>query len=89
MPKDASRPATDNQDISAQTTFEAALAELETIVESMESGELPLEESLTAYKRGVALVKAAHARLAAAEEQVRVLEDGVLKPLALDGEADE
>jgi exodeoxyribonuclease VII small subunit len=89
VPKDASRPATDNQDISAQTTFEAALAELETIVESMESGELPLEESLTAYKRGVALVKAAHARLAAAEEQVRVLEDGVLKPLALDGEADE
>ena len=89
MPKDASRPETAKQDISAETTFEAALAELETIVETMESGELPLEESLTAYKRGVALVKAAHARLAAAEEQVKVLEDGVLKPLALDGEADE
>ena len=55
----------------------------------MESGELPLEESLAAYKRGVALVKAAHARLSAAEEQVRVLEDGVLKPLALDGGEDE
>lgn len=89
MPKDASRSETPNQHLAAETTFEAALAELETIVESMESGELPLEESLTAYKRGVALVKAAHARLAAAEEQVRVLEDGVLKPLALDGEADQ
>ena len=65
-------------------SFEAALSELETIVESMESGDLPLEESLTAYKRGVALVKAAHARLAAVEDQVKVLEDGVLKPLAPD-----
>jgi exodeoxyribonuclease VII small subunit len=67
-------------------SFEAALAELESIVESMESGDLPLEESLTAYKRGVALVKAAHARLAAVEEQVKVLEEGVLKPLAPDEE---
>ena len=81
MPKPASAgPAGD------PASFEAALAELESIVESMESGDLPLEESLTAYKRGVALVKAAHARLAAVEEQVKVLEEGVLKPLAPDEE---
>jgi len=89
VPKDASSPAAASPNIAPETSFEAALAELETIVEAMESGELPLEESLAAYKRGVALVKAAHARLSAAEEQVRVLEDGVLKPLALDGGEDE
>jgi exodeoxyribonuclease VII small subunit len=67
-------------------SFEAALGELDKIVAAMEAGELPLDESLKAYQRGVALVKAAHARLAAAEQQVRILEEGVLKPLALDEE---
>jgi exodeoxyribonuclease VII small subunit len=72
--------------VAPEMSFEAALGELESIVEAMESGDLPLEESLGAYKRGVALVKAAHARLAAVEEQVKVLEEGVLKPLATDQE---
>ena len=67
-------------------SFEAALGELDKIVAAMEAGELPLDESLKAYQRGVALVKTAHARLAAAEQQVKILEDGVLKPLALDEE---
>ena len=67
--------------------FEDALRELEAIVEAMEVGELPLEESVQRYQRGVELVKAAHARLKAAEQQVKVLEDGVLKPLDLDGNA--
>ena len=65
--------------------FEDALRELEAIVEAMEAGELPLEESVQRYQRGVDLVKAAHARLKAAEQQVKVLEDGVLKPLDLEG----
>ena len=65
--------------------FEDALRELEAIVEAMEAGELPLEESVQRYQRGVALVKAAHARLKTAEQQVKVLEDGVLKPLDLEG----
>ena len=64
--------------------FEDALRELEAIVEAMEAGELPLEESVQRYQRGVDLVKAAHARLKAAEQQVKVLEDGVLKPLDLE-----
>jgi exodeoxyribonuclease VII small subunit len=67
-------------------SFEAALAELDKIVAAMEAGELPLEESLRAYQRGVALVKAAHARLASAEQQVKILEEGVLRPLNLDGD---
>jgi exodeoxyribonuclease VII small subunit len=62
-------------------SFEAAVRELEGIVEKMESDSLPLEDSVAAYKRGVELVRAAQARLAAAEQQVKVLEEGVLKPL--------
>ena len=85
MPKPATpSPGAPDESLS----FEAALAELDKIVAAMEAGELPLEASLQAYQRGVALVKAAHARLAAAEQQVKVLEDGVLKPLAL-GEDDQ
>jgi exodeoxyribonuclease VII small subunit len=85
VPKSATpSPAASDDGLS----FEAALAELDKIVAAMEAGELPLEESLKAYQRGVALVKAAHARLAAAEQQVKVLEEGVLKPLAL-GEDDQ
>lgn len=64
--------------------FEDAIAELEAIVDAMEAGQLPLEESLKRYGRGVELVQAAHARLKAAEQHVRVLEDGVLKPLDLE-----
>ena len=61
-------------------SFEAAVTELETIVARMEADELALEDSLSAYKRGVELIRAAQARLAAAEQQVKILEDGVLKP---------
>lgn len=91
MPKEASPKSADAPDAALEVvpgglSFEQALAELDKIVASMEAGELPLDESLKAYQRGVALVKAAHGRLAAAEEQVKVLEDGVLKPLNLDGD---
>lgn len=72
--------------VPGEMPFEDALRELEAIVDAMESGELPLEESLKRYQRGVELVKAAHARLKAAEQQVKVLEEGMLKPLDLDGE---
>jgi exodeoxyribonuclease VII small subunit len=84
VPKEVSQTAADAE--LAGLSFEAALAELDKIVAAMEAGELPLEDSLKAYQRGVALVKAAHARLAAAEQQVKILEEGVLKPLNLDGD---
>lgn len=60
-------------------TFEAALAELETIVSSMEAGQMPLEQSLASYKRGAELLKFCQAVLQSAQQQVKVLEDGVLK----------
>ena len=72
----------------AEMSFEAALHELETIVESMESARLPLEQSLSGYQRGVALFKAAQERLSAAEQQVKILEDDLLKPFVAEGEPD-
>lgn len=86
MPKQAPDSANQATDLPPDLSFEAALSELDKIVAAMEAGEMPLEDSLKAYQRGVALVKAAHARLAAAEQQVKILEEGVLKPLALDEE---
>jgi exodeoxyribonuclease VII small subunit len=59
-------------------TFEAALAELEKVVADMESGKLPLEESLAAYQRGSELLRQCRGRLEDAQQQVRILEDGTL-----------
>lgn len=63
-------------------TFEAALAELESIVASMEAGQLPLEQSLAAYKRGAELLKYCQSALAEVQQQVRILEADTLKNLS-------
>ena len=68
-------------------TFESALAELESIVERMEGGELPLKDALAAYKRGAELLQFCQATLKDAQQQVLVLEKGVLR--AFEGDADE
>ena len=60
-------------------SFEAALTELEQIVTSMEEGQMPLEQSLAAYKRGAELLKFCQAALQDAQQQVKILEDNVLK----------
>lgn len=60
-------------------SFESALGELEKIVASMEAGQMPLEQSLAAYKRGAELLKFCQAALQDAQQQVRILEDNVLK----------
>lgn len=65
-------------------SFETAMAELEALVEKMDSGQLPLEESLGAYQRGVELLKYCEKVLADAQQRVRVLEDGALKDLPSD-----
>lgn len=56
-------------------TFEGAIGELEEIVARMESGQLPLDQSLVAYKRGAELLRFCQAALADVEQQVRVLND--------------
>ena len=63
----------------APASFEAALAELEAIVATMEGGQLPLAESLAAYPRGAVLLQYCQTTLKDAELQVEVLEKGVLK----------
>ena len=60
-------------------TFEAALAELEKIVASMESGKLTLEQSLAAHKRGLELAQFCQGILARAQQEVKVLEENTLK----------
>ena len=60
-------------------TYEAALTELEQIVQRMEGGQLPLEESIAAYRRGSELLKHCQQQLADAERQIQVLEDGALR----------
>jgi exodeoxyribonuclease VII small subunit len=69
-------------------SFEAALKELEALVASMESGQMPLKESLAAYQRGAELLAYCQAALKDAEMQVEVLEKGVLTAFAPDGEND-
>ncbi|HTY04619.1 MAG TPA: exodeoxyribonuclease VII small subunit [Rhodocyclaceae bacterium] len=60
-------------------SFESALQELEAIVQAMETGNAPLEESLAAYERGIALLKQCQETLGAAEKKLQILENGVLR----------
>jgi exodeoxyribonuclease VII small subunit len=61
--------------------FEAAISELETIVKKLEDGDLPLEQSLGLYERGVQLSRFCHAKLEEAERRIDLLTDrGELKP---------
>ncbi|HEY0859069.1 MAG TPA: exodeoxyribonuclease VII small subunit [Albitalea sp.] len=61
-------------------TYEQALSELERLVAAMEGGQLPLDQLLESYQRGAELLKLCRARLEAVEQQVKVLENGELKP---------
>jgi exodeoxyribonuclease VII small subunit len=53
--------------------FEQALEELEKLVERLERGDLPLEEALKAFERGVALTRHCQASLQAAQQKVEIL----------------
>ena len=81
--------AMDRADITAMS-FEAALAELETIVTRLEKGDAPLEESIALYERGEALRAHCEARLRQAEAKVEKIRRGQagepegLEPLDVD-----
>jgi len=68
----------------APASFEQAMQELEQLVAQMEAGELPLEASVAAYKRGSELVKFCSTQLDRVDSQVRVLEGEMLKPFSAD-----
>ena len=76
---DACSSAVDKTD--AKLSFEAALGQLEAIVESMESGEVPLAELLAKFEEGTKLLKVCEARLKDAElkiEQLKKQKDGTI-----------
>ena len=56
-----------------EKTFEASLAELETIVSRLEDGDLPLEESLELFEKGIKLSRDCRTRLTKAERRIEIL----------------
>lgn len=65
--------STDNVEAATPIDFEKALADLEAIVEKLEQGDLPLDESLQAFERGVELTRHCQVALKQAEQKVEIL----------------
>jgi len=65
-------------------SFEAALKQLEEIVQRLERGELPLEESLKLYEDGIRLSRLCHAKLEEAEGKIELLMKDAKGDLVLD-----
>ena len=85
--RDGAAPDPAVDDALAAIPFEQALADLESIVARMEGGSLSLEDSLAEYRRGAALVARCRRTLADVQQQVKVLEDGLLVPFDVDAPA--
>jgi len=64
--------------------FEQALEQLDLLVRKMESGELGLDESIAAYRRGAELARFCQGKLAVAEQEIQKLDGEILKTLAPD-----
>jgi exodeoxyribonuclease VII small subunit len=67
-------PATSTENALAPS-YEAALQELEALIQRMEEGDLSLEASIQAFQRGTTLIKFCEAQLADAEEQIKLLDN--------------
>jgi exodeoxyribonuclease VII small subunit len=80
MPKAAPTDPADAPAAPLPATYEAALAELESLVSQLESGQMPLDQLLTGYQRGAALLAFCRDKLKAVEDQIQVLDGGQLKP---------
>jgi exodeoxyribonuclease VII small subunit len=82
MPKapPSSSAASESGAAALPATYEEAMRELEQLVVQLESGELPLEQLLAAYKRGAELMQFCNGRLDEVESQIKVLDEGALKP---------
>lgn len=63
-------------------SFEDALSKLEGIITRMEAGQMPLEESLAAYRQGILLLRECQTTLNTAEQQVRILQSENLQPFS-------
>lgn len=80
MPKVAKPELSDASVPPLPATYEAALSELERLVGQLESGQLPLDQLLSGYQRGAALLAFCRDKLKAVEDQIQVLDGGQLKP---------
>jgi len=69
-----------------QPTFEQALQQLEQIVQKLEKGELPLEESLALYEDGIRLSRLCHGKLEEAEGKIAMLLKDARGEVAVDAE---
>lgn len=70
-----------------EKSFESSLRELERIVEQLEAGDLPLEQSLDLFEQGVRLSRECQRRLDEAEQKVEILlkgEDGTIRTVSYD-----
>jgi exodeoxyribonuclease VII small subunit len=79
MPK-ASKTETSDAEQALPATYEAALSELEQLVAQLESGQMPLDQLLSGYQRGASLLGFCRDKLQAVEDQIKVLDNGQLKP---------
>ena len=84
-------PAKAKKAANADISFEAAAEKLESIVEAMESEELPLEKLRVQYEEGTKLVKICESKLQAAEKRITQLEENLegelaSRPVTLEGE---
>jgi len=61
-------------------SYEAALEELERLVAQLDAGQLPLDQLLSQYQRGAALLAFCRDKLKAVEDQIQLLDGGQLKP---------
>ena len=77
MPK--APPPNANAEFSPPASYEAGLEELERLVARLESGDMPLDQLLSGYQRGAGLLKYCRDQLQAVEDQIKVLDEGVLK----------
>ncbi len=71
-------------------SYEEMLGELETIVQQLERGELPLDESLALFQKGIELSQSCNQRLDQIEKKISVLledKDGTLREEDFEGEA--
>ena len=62
-----------SENINKEMTFETAMTRLEQIVLQLESGKATLDESLTLYEEGIALVKLCSGRLDEAEQKIKII----------------
>ena len=87
-----SKPAKAGDPAKGSLPFEEALKKLESVVEAMESDDLPLETLLARYEEGARLVKICQEKIAEAEVKIQQLENNAagemkLKPFGIDVEA--